>query len=226
MAVTLTNLRDSARNLADMTGSQFISDSELDAYINTGLFELYDLVVRAFEDYFTTSTSLTISSGNTASLPADFYKARAVDYSLNGAWTTVKLFNFVNRNNFNQVSFLNQTPDSGRRYRILGDTLFIQNTDNATGTYRLWYVPAPTALSSGSDTIPTSLAKFGWSEYIALYAAERMLSKEESDIKDIKARRQEIAQRITQMAADRQIEQSETISDSQPTLFNTGWYEY
>lgn len=226
MAPTLGTLRTRARQIADMVGSQFISDSELTTYINTGYFELYDLVVNSFEDYFTTTTSLTITTGNTAALPADFYKARAVDYYLNGKWTTVKLFNFLNRNNLNKVSFLNVTPDSGRRYRIMGNTLIIQNVDNAAGTYRLWYAPAPTALESDEETINEDLSKTGWDEYIVLYAAERMLAKEESSTTDVVRRRGEIAGRITQMAADRQMEQSDQVSDSAQTMILTGWYEY
>lgn len=226
MATTLATLRTRARQIADMVDSQFIPDAELDNYINTAYFELYDLVVSSFEDYFTTSTNLTITTGNTASLPADFYKARAVDYSLNGNWATVKLFNFLNRNSLNRAAFLNTTPDSGRRYRIMGNTLIIQNVDNAAGTYRLWYAPAPNLLTDGADSISTDLSKMGWDEYIPLYAAERMLSKEESSTSDVLRRRGEIAGRITQMAADRQMEQSDQISDSGQNTIFTGGYEY
>jgi hypothetical protein len=224
---TLATLRTRAQYVADMTNSQFIADAELNQYINTGLAELYDLVVSSFEDYFTVSTFLTITAGtNTVELPATFYKARAVDFSLNGTWSTVKLFNFLSRNSLRKTSFLQNVPDSGRRYRIFGDTLFIQNTDDAAGTYRLWYVPAYTALVADGDTIPVSLSKFGWDEYIVLYAAERMLSKEESSIVDVRNRRDEIRDRIIQMASDRQIEQAESVSDVTGNQLK-GWdFEY
>ena len=227
MATTLTQLQTRARYIADMTNSQFISDAELTYYINSGLTELYDLVVRSFEDYFINTTTFTIASGaNSYALPSDFYKCRAVDFQLNGNWTTVKLFNFANRNTFRRVSFLYATPDSGRRYRIFGDNLIIQNTDNAAGNYRMYYVPAPTLLTSGSDTIPATLSQAGWDEYIALYAAERMLSKEETDNREVITRREELKQRIISLAADRQVEQSEVVSDMSQTLILTGWYEY
>lgn len=108
----------------------------------------------------------------------------------------------------------------------MGNTLIIQNVDNAAGTYRLWYAPSPTLLTDAADAISTDLSKMGWDEYIPLYAAERMLSKEESSTSDVRNRRGEIAGRITQMAADRQMEQSDQVSDSGQTMILTGWYEY
>lgn len=213
MATTLLNLRDRARSRADMEDSSFVSDPELDAWINQGYMELYDIVVSAFEDYFTTSTTFTISSGNTQALPATFYKLRGLDLNNNGKYVNCREFNFADRNDIgNRFAWLSYYAPA-RSYRIMGDQLIILPEDNASGSYKLWFVPAATLLVNTSDTIPASLSKFGWDEYIVLYAAERMLSKEESGVTDVVRERAEIANRITQMAANRQVDQSETVQD-------------
>lgn len=217
MSTTLTELQTRARQRADMVSSAFISDAELTTYINQGLFELYDLVVAAFEDYFTTSTTFTISSGNAYTLPASFYKLRGLDYqtdSVVGVYVPLRQYNFLNRNTRNTAPYY-MTGGTAREFRIMGDQILFIPEDGAAGNYRLWYVPTVVELSSGSDTIPNSLSKFGWDEYIVLYAAERMLAKEESDTSDVIRQRAEIAARIDKMAANRNIEQVEHVTDTQ-----------
>lgn len=222
MATTLSDLRTRARQRADQVGSTFVTDPELNTLINLGLTELYDMVVSAFEDYFTISTTLTVLSGSTAALPADFYKLRALDYNNNGRYQALREFSFNERNiSQNENLFYFRGYTIPRRYRIMGDNLLLQPEGQATGLYRLWYAPAPTMLTLDSSTIPASLSKFGWDEYIVLYAAEKMLLKEESSVADFVRQRQEIASRITQMASDRQVDQSESVQD-----VRNDWYEY
>ena len=222
MTVSLTNLTDRSKQLADMVNSFFVSPAEWTNYINAGYAELYDLVVASFEDYFTTTTTSTITTGNnTISLPASFYKLRALDYSLNGTYVNCTQFTFNDRNmqsNWRSSALYNR---AGRQYRIVGDTLYIVPEDRAAGTYQIWYVPALTLLSSGSDVLPTSLSKFGWEEYICLYAAERALNKQESDVGVIQKQRQDLANRIISMAANRNVDQPERITDLQADLYNT-----
>lgn len=227
MATTLTNLLTRVRAAADMTNSTFVSDAEMTTWVNQGYAELYDLVVRAFEDYFTspTPTTLTITTGNSVALPADFYKLRGLDHVEGGVAREIREFNFNERNRYHGSSFLYGDAFSDRRYRIMGDNLLITPEPQAIGTYRLYYVPAPTFLVNPSDTLPTSLSKFGWDEYIVLFAAERCLAKEESPTNDVVRQRSEIMSRVMQMAADRQVSQSEQIQDiSQDTLLNRWWW--
>lgn len=228
MATTLLNLQTRARERADMVNSQFISDAELNTYINMGMLELYDMLVQANEDYFTTSTNLTISAGsNTAALPATFYKLRGLDFSLNGSYVNVPLFNFQDRNRASSRNIWSNLLGDGRRYRVFADNIMIQDIDNAAGSYRAWYIPSLSYLVNTSDTLPASLSKFGWDEYIVLFAAERMLSKEESDTAEVRAQRGELANRITAMSTDRQVDQSEQIADVQSNRpLGSSWYDY
>jgi hypothetical protein len=96
---------------------------------------------------------------------------------------------------------------------MIADTVEITPTDRAAGTYRVWYVPAVTQLSTGTDTIPTALSKAGWEEYIVLYAAGLAKLKGEESVTDIEQRKAALLNRITSMAANRNSDQPERITD-------------
>lgn len=62
--VTLDNLRKRSRRLADQEFSNFVTDNELDDYVNDGLSELYDLIVQKYEDYFHVEIIFRIPQGS------------------------------------------------------------------------------------------------------------------------------------------------------------------
>ena len=74
MGITLLQLRTQARDRADMTNSLFIADAELNNYINSSIAELHDLLIGAYDSYYSilTSTFNTVSGTATYALPADF----------------------------------------------------------------------------------------------------------------------------------------------------------
>lgn len=136
--VTLTELRDQSRQRADMVNSTFITDSELDGYINEGLLELYDILTQKFGDeYFHTSFNINIdNTTNIYALPSDFYKLKGVDIDQAGAGTrfiTVVPFMFQERNRY--AFNVAQLP---------------------TRTVRIRYVPTATRLSDTAQTFATT----------------------------------------------------------------------
>ena len=104
MAITLAQLKAQSRQMADMKNNNFIEDSELVNYINFAIAELYDLLIQSFSaDYYVTTTGAlnTVSGQDAYDLPEDFYKLRGVDIKLNRtSWTTLKPFNFNERNRY------------------------------------------------------------------------------------------------------------------------------
>ena len=57
--VALNDLRLKARQRSDQVNSQFVTDSELDGYVNNSYSELYDIIVSRYDDdYFLTSYAL------------------------------------------------------------------------------------------------------------------------------------------------------------------------
>lgn len=131
-----------------MQSSGFVSDTELNGYINNSYFELYDLIVSRYEDYYSTLVEMTISTGNSYTLPTDFYKLRGVDYDLNGNWIELRKWNFQDRNKFTQPNnILNYSQY--RLYRVVGNEILLLPEDQANGNYRVWYVPRATAMADG-----------------------------------------------------------------------------
>ena len=207
---TLAQIRTRCDERADMEDSDFISPSEQLSYINASYAELYDLLVSRFEDYYTTSSTFTISSGNTQSLPTDFYKMRGLDYKQDANnWLTVRKFNFANRNQLNNRRV--RVSDRLVEYRILGNTLTIEPEDNATGDYKLWYTPIYTPLSAESDTVD---GVNGWEEYIVIDVAIKMLAKEESSVTHLEREKAAMLQRIEEMAQNRDSGAPESITDT------------
>lgn len=208
--ITLASLKTRCRERSDMENSGFISDSELVSYINSSYAQLYDLLVSRFEDYYTTTTSSVVASGdNSISVPADFYKLLGVDYQLSGdSYTTVNKYNFQNRNRRDGLARTSQS----RQYRLINNAIELLPKTNAQGTYQLWYVPRITRLADDVDTLD---GVNGWEEYIVIDTAIKMLSKEESDIAALLIEKRAMEDRIEAMANNRDSE-PETVTDTNP----------
>jgi hypothetical protein len=155
--VALNTLRDEARQRADQVNSEFVTDAELNGYLNNSWSELYDILVSKYnDDYFLTSTSITVTSGtDTYSLPSDFYKARGVDLNINTNQNTpLQRYNFADRTRDSLVRYARDV-----KYRIQANNIvFAPSPSNNTAT--LWYIPhprklqsvTPSAISRGSTT--------------------------------------------------------------------------
>ena len=210
--VALSSLRSRCREMSDMVDSDFVSDTELLSYINSSYAELYDILVGKFEDYHVTSSTFTISSGNSNALPTDFYKLRGLDFQLDSnSWISLKKFNFNKRNLLNRSVVYNTGLANEVQYRILGNTIYLEPEDNALGNYKIWYIPTYTALVSESDTVD---GVNGWEEYIVVDTAIKMLAKEESSITHLTAQKNNLLKRIETMSQNRDYDQPEQITDS------------
>lgn len=187
MSKTLTQLRTMAREASDMESSDFISDSELNTYINQAAADLHDKKIASMEDYALTSAQFTLTtSSNSYSLPATFYNLKGLDYSDGGQWYRVPQFNFAERGMYRE------------------DTGF-------DGTYRIWYNATFTELSADGDTVEDRDH-----EYIVAYAARKCLQKEESDTREIDAWLGSLIARITRMRGKRDASGPRHVAEVRP----------
>jgi hypothetical protein len=216
-AITLEDLMTRCRERADMVDSEFIEDDELITYINASYTELYDILVSKFEDYYTLPPDdFTISSGNTYDLPSDFYKLRGIDKSLGGSsYMNLRKFNFNERNQDSTYRTIRRVPTVS--YRIVGDKVYFEPAAQATGDYRLWYIPAVTLLVDESDTVN---GVNGWEEYIVIDTAIKMLSKEESSTSHLETAKESMLRRIDSMAMNRDSDQPERITDNRARRYD------
>lgn len=200
--ITLLSLRTRTRQRADMVGSNFCTDTEINGYITDSYKELYDMLVDAVEDYNLSSASSTITTGSTFNLPSDFYKLRGLDDMQDTSTPrTVKKYLFGERNDYPYSERLAIGSEySDVLYRIVGATIQIVPPERAARTYRLWYVPTPTIPASDVATID---AVNGFDEYIVIDAAIKCLIKEESSTTALEKQKANIVERIARMKANR-----------------------
>ena len=216
MSITLEQLRLEARQRADMENSEFISDSELNSYINNSIAELHDIIIQAYGgDYyikdveFTTSGSASSYELSTVIPDDDFYKLRGLDAKLNNThWFTLTPFTFNERNRDQQI--LERLGVAYIRYRLVGSTIRFTPVPDDNIAVRVWYIPKAQVLSSDSDIYDDIN---GFAEYVIVDAAIKMMQKEESDVSVLFAQKQALKRRIEEAANNRDAGMGESVSD-------------
>jgi hypothetical protein len=195
MSVTLLQLRTQSRERANMENSTFVSDSELNNYINLSIAELYDMICnKVDEDYNITSYTFTTSADVDAyNLPSDFYKLRGVDLMLDTLRSTpLKRFEFAERNSLDPI-FVGPVD---LKYRLRGNQISFTPAELMGGNnIRVWYIPLPTRLSSDSDTLN---GYNGWEELVIVKSAIKALVKEEQDTSQLQLEYAELKLRLEQ----------------------------
>lgn len=225
--VSLGQLRLMCKQRADMVNSNFVSDSEWNLYINQSYFELYDLLVTTYEDYFVQTPYVFTADGTSAqyTLPTDFYKLMGVDFGLfnnTNAWAALNKFNFIARNKYIYPQ-LNANPIGpiSLQYRLVGNTLMFIPTPSSGQYLRVWYIPKLTELLQDTDILN---GISGWSEYVLVDAAIKAMQKEESDVSVLMMQKQALLKRIEQSSMNRDEGQPDTISDVRSVSDRWGGY--
>lgn len=144
--MTLAQLRTAARQRADMVYSQFVSDSELNSYINASYFELYDLLVQKYgNDYFMKEYSFELQNGvSQYPLPPDFFKLLGVDLQISAGpdgYVSLRPFTLAERNRYSTANVQTWIGVTNLRYRISAGNLWFTPSPQTGQTIRIWYVP-------------------------------------------------------------------------------------
>jgi len=235
--MTLSELMVATRQRADMlpTGytpslsstDYFVSDPELISYINQSYFELYDLLITLYEDYYIQAPLIFQTNGTDSQypLPNDFYKLMGVDLGLastTNAWVTIKKFDFIARNRYVYPQLTSTYLGVfNLRYRLVGNNLMFIPTPSAGQYVRMWYIPTLTTLSALSSTVQ---GISGWTEYVICDAAIKCGQKEETDVSVLMAQKMALIKRIEASGMNRDAGQPDTISDIRS--FSERWGGY
>lgn len=216
--LALSEIRQRCRERADMESSQFVTNDELNFYINQSIAELHDMLVQSYgEDYYVKNVSFNTSANqeaydlSTVVTDDDFYKMRGVDAKLDGDdWFSLKKFNFNERNKFQNFGVWDYLGITNVRYRVLGNEIRFIPLPDSSIEIRLWYIPQSTRLSSDTDTYNDFN---GWIEYVIVDCAIKMLNKEESDVSVLLAEKQLLKRRIEEVANNRDAAEPESVQD-------------
>lgn len=249
----LSQIRLKSMQSADRVNSNFVTMPEWNSFINLALFELYDLLVTIYEDYFIASPIQFVCDGTTflyslpngsntflnalnlseTITPKPFYKLMGVDLALNNAtnaYVTINKFNFIDRNRFvypNTASTIYGVFNM--QYRVMGNKLEFIPTPTAGQAIRLWYIPRMTELLQDTDTTDEGIS--GWLRYVIVRSAIYALNKEESDVSMLVTELGFLKSRIEESAANRDAGQPDKISDTRGNNnggfgtggFGSGW---
>ena len=202
--MSLYELRLRTRQTADRLGSDFVTDSELNFMLRIAAYELYDILMTSYEDWFASAYFIIYTDGTTANYPLPdgatnylggvyggtsgapakaFYKLAGMDLNVNTSAITpsrVSLlrFEFIKRN---QYVYPNSTSTIygvyNMRYRIMGNNLNIIPTHAGSQTLVGWYSPRLPQLLLNTDL--TNIGVSGWLRYVIVRAAKYMLDKEQ-----------------------------------------------
>lgn len=140
-SVTPQSIVDDVNALTDNDGYSLVSLTQLVAWINKELLDLWQWATRCNRDAFTKCTSAFSLAGGTQSISmtaaspglalTDWLAARAVDIQVSSQdWKKLRLWNFTTRDRIGLLS-----------YRFLGETLWIQPIEQASVyPLRVWYL--------------------------------------------------------------------------------------
>lgn len=233
--MSLGAIRLAAQQRADRVNSEFVGLAEWNFFINQAMFELYDLLITTYEDYFVAPAAFLALNGQdfiynlpdgvrtfqdakgNNFVPAPFYKLYGVDLNINtanNAFVTVTKFNFISRNSYvypNSSSAIYGVFNL--QYRLIGTNQieFIPTPSSANQQIRLWYFPRMTQLLLDTDVTTSGIS--GWLQYVIIRAAKYALDKEESDTTKLDAELLFLKSRIEESAMNRDVGQADTISD-------------
>lgn len=202
---TVANIITQVRQRIDMVNSTFVTDAELVGWISNALGELDDILVATYERYkVTLSATATISSPtdgtNYFALPADFLKALRVDRYNAGTWSRI-----------DPISLLENPPPTELLpslveplgYIVMGSNCWIEPWSSAGGSYRVWYVPRFTVLTSTSDNLASYMDVQGWHEYAIVDACMKVVMKQDMDASQWMALKAAARQRVVEAAKPR-----------------------
>lgn len=234
--MSLAELDVRCRQKADRINSNFVSFSEIVSYINQSQYELYDLLITAYEDYFKAPSAIFYSvggsqrlypvpngvlqflaeDGSTLFTPPPIYKLLGLDMGLNisnNGWVTVNKYNFADRNRF----FYPNTSSTiygvfNVQYRWMGNNLELIPVPSANQPFRIQYIPRLAALVAPTDLTTTSIS--GWIEYVIVDVAIKILQKEESDVSVLMVQKEALRKRIEGSAVNKDAGRPDTISDT------------
>lgn len=168
-----------------------------------------------------------IPNPNGQPAPACF-KVYGMDFNSFGAqinntqgWVSMSRFNWADHNKYNILLGAASNNVSGQycsfQYREMGNQFYIIPT-NSGQYFRLWYVPINKQLLQDTDMLPFGYS--AWWEYPVVDAAAKALAKRQffDQAQELMNRKQALEIRIETTAANRNVGQPNTATNSRGTM--------
>lgn len=223
--LSLGELRLRAQQRADRVNSNFVGTEEWNFFINQAYYELYDLLITVYEDYYVaprlpfSTDGVTqlydLPNGQNYSAAPALYKLYGVDVGLsstNNAFVTLKKFDFIARNRYVYPQITSTFLGVfNMQYRLVGSKIMFIPTPSANQSIGLWYFPRLKTLLQDTDIMD---GISGWTQYPIIRAAKYALDKEESDTTKLDEEIVYLKTRIEESAQNRDSGQPDSISNT------------
>jgi hypothetical protein len=243
--VTLAQLRTAAYRLCDVeNAANRFPTSEVNTYINNGIAEFADVVIknRGSSQFFENQTTIIMDGYHSVyPLPQDFFSLLHVQVNLSRSGGTtgdtniqIREFTWAER-----AELSSSTPGwAGQPFAFMihgGQAALALTTQGTIQTQyaieflpqpaaglqiQVFYIPSMALLVNDYDTFD---GINGWDEYPAIYAAIKMRRKDDLDTSDLKSDLADIKSRIEGMAAKRQRVGSARIQDIRKAWPQYAW---
>lgn len=231
--VQLSELVTRVRRRADMENTTFVSDAEVEEYIEQSAGELLDLMIEsAGADVFSVTSATNTTSAGTSQYEIqdgggnalNVYRVLGVDVKFSGEWRSIRKLSFRYRNRMvdqdgtwsgqNTVFYRPMplsTPDVWDGTADLTFKLEFFPSPPAGQEFRVHYIPFPIDASSGGTVYLQGFS--GWDEYVVVDAAMKCLEKEESDTRHLERRLARLLDRIRHAALTMDVGDNNAIGD-------------
>jgi hypothetical protein len=210
--VTAQNIIDEARELADLQGSQFVTDTEfLNDFLPEAQEELIRVVLAAFGDhwfaFFDAAATIlpgvaTIAIPTTSSSGSSFRTILGVSKDPGTPQRrSLRHFNFGQRDGARgEITYLHE-----------GSFIRLEPRETAAGNYRVYYVPAPLTMAAVGATLDPILEQ--WKDYLSTTLAIRALLKAERDTSALERKIARLKRAVVQLATARDTAEGGSIAD-------------
>jgi hypothetical protein len=194
-----------------------VADTMINRLLQASAASLYDLIVSAYgEDYFASSTTLTILANTAAvALPANFSRALGVDAVFGTEFYPITTFPFHERTARVDAWAVDALP----RYRLFGNQLIVMPTPPSNQPLTLHYVPiCPNLALLPFDSIN------GWDEWIVIDCAIKLRTAEESSVNELERQLERETARIVTAAPQRDLGEPQRVLRIRRRTRSKRWY--
>jgi len=206
------------RREADQENSTFIADAELREYLNAGIAELHDLLIKAEPEFFMREQTLTgDGSSDDFAVPTDYYGTVGIDYqtdSTNELYVGLRRLSGDERNTYGGIT----GPALGYRFMYNNTNpelpyVRLQPRPTNGEVYRHTYIISATKYATnGDDDTDTVYGINGYEEYPILRAVLKCFAKEESAPAVVREQLYDMRQRL-EVAAENRAFQPSSVTD-------------
>lgn len=174
------------RDLADMENTDFVTDTEITAYVNDARREAWQILAESYEDWYITAYDFaTVAGTRDYSLPSDFIRLRKVFWVRDKSTSSEREYP-LRRVTWDATDSRDWAGDKPDRFMLRGSNIRLFPLVEAVYNYRIYYSAAPAALTSASTSVEW---EYGLDRFCVWDAVVRCLIKEKSDVTDARAER-------------------------------------